>query len=91
MRMPRRRSRQVFWTFRWCNPVPKLPTNMPITETQFEVQLRAAILAAFPWPPSDQITHQDSFSFKFGHATGHATPILGMVDSFYRVMDGPKS
>jgi 3-hydroxyisobutyrate dehydrogenase-like beta-hydroxyacid dehydrogenase len=26
-----------------------------------------------------------------GRATGHATPILGMVDSFYRVMDGPKS
>jgi len=25
-----------------------------------------------------------------GRTTGHATPILGLVDSFYRVMDGPK-
>lgn len=25
-----------------------------------------------------------------GRATGHVTPVLGMVDSFYRVMDGPK-
>jgi 3-hydroxyisobutyrate dehydrogenase-like beta-hydroxyacid dehydrogenase len=24
-----------------------------------------------------------------GRATGHATPVLGMVESFYRVMDGP--
>jgi 3-hydroxyisobutyrate dehydrogenase-like beta-hydroxyacid dehydrogenase len=25
-----------------------------------------------------------------GRATGHATPLLSVVDSFYRVMDGPK-
>src|SRR5258708_5709433 len=25
-----------------------------------------------------------------GRATGHATPVFGMVETFYRVMDGPK-
>jgi hypothetical protein len=49
--------------------VPKIPTKKSITETHFEVQLRAAILHALPWLPCDQITHQDSFSFNFGHAT----------------------
>ena len=49
--------------------MPKLPTKKVTTETQFEAQLRAAILHAFPWLPPDQITHQDSFTFKFGHAT----------------------
>lgn len=48
--------------------MPKLPMK-PIVEAQFEAQLRAAILAAFPWLPSSQITHQDSFNFRFGHAT----------------------
>ncbi|TBD47123.1 type I restriction enzyme HsdR N-terminal domain-containing protein [Rhizobium ruizarguesonis] len=38
------------------------------TETQFEAQLRTSILHAFPWLPSRGITHQDSFTFKVGHA-----------------------
>lgn len=43
-------------------------TEKQIPEAQFEAQLREAIQRAFPWLPADQITHQDSFSFKFGHA-----------------------
>ncbi|QNH97713.1 type I restriction enzyme HsdR N-terminal domain-containing protein [Shewanella algae] len=38
------------------------------SEAQYEAQIRAAIISAFPWLPSDGITHQDSFSFKFGHS-----------------------
>ncbi|AMS29679.1 MAG TPA: hypothetical protein DIU09_03895 [Hyphomonadaceae bacterium] len=38
-------------------------------EAQFEAQVRAAILHALPWLPSDGVTHQKSFSFQFGHAT----------------------
>ncbi|MEM6250994.1 type I restriction enzyme HsdR N-terminal domain-containing protein [Shewanella vaxholmensis] len=42
--------------------------NSSISEAQYEAQMRAAITHAFPWLPSDGITHQDSFSFKFGHS-----------------------
>jgi len=48
--------------------MPLKPRKWP-NESQFEAQLRTAILQAFPWLPSAEITHQTSFSFKFGHAT----------------------
>ena len=37
------------------------------SEAGFEAEIRAHIKRIFPWLPSDEITHQDSFSFKFGH------------------------
>ena len=43
--------------------------NAAITEAQFEAQLRAAILAAFPWLPAAGLVHQKSFTFWFGKAT----------------------
>ncbi|AIQ88709.1 hypothetical protein [Methylobacterium oryzae] len=43
--------------------------NAAITEAQFEAQLRAAILAAFPWLPTAGLVHQKSFTFRFGKAT----------------------
>lgn len=43
--------------------------NAAITEAQFEAQLRAAILAAFPWLPAAGLVHQRSFTFRFGKAT----------------------
>lgn len=43
--------------------------NAAITEAQFEAQLRAAILAAFPWLPANGLIHQKSFTFRFGKAT----------------------
>lgn len=45
------------------------PATASMTEQQFEAQIRAAILRAFPWLPAEQITHQTTFRFKFGHAT----------------------
>ena len=38
-----------------------------MTEAQLEAQLRAAITQAFPWLPSQGISHQLSFTFKLGH------------------------
>ena len=43
--------------------------NAAITEAQFEAQLRAAILAAFPWLPAKGLIHQKSFTFRFGKAS----------------------
>ena len=43
--------------------------NAAITEVQFEAQLRAATLAAFPWLPANGLIHQKSFTFRFGKAT----------------------
>lgn len=37
------------------------------SEAGFEAEVRGHIERIFPWLPSEQITHQDSFSFKFGH------------------------
>ncbi|MEZ9145997.1 hypothetical protein CWN94_09330 [Vibrio splendidus] len=39
-----------------------------ISEAQYEAQVRGAITHAFPWLPSEGVTHQDCFSFKFGHS-----------------------
>jgi hypothetical protein len=46
-----------------------ISTSGTKTEAQFEAQLRAAILRAFPWLMAEQITHQKSFSFRFGRTT----------------------
>ncbi|HHX8373462.1 TPA: type I restriction endonuclease [Vibrio alginolyticus] len=42
--------------------------NKSISEAQYEAQVRTAITHAFPWLPSEGITHQDCFSFKLGHS-----------------------
>lgn len=42
-------------------------TNKIKSEAGFEAEIRGHIERIFHWLPSDQITHQDSFSFKFGH------------------------
>jgi hypothetical protein len=47
--------------------MPRLPKKK--SETQFELQVDEAIKMAFPWLPTDSVTHQDSFSFRFGHST----------------------
>jgi hypothetical protein len=39
------------------------------TETDFEAELRAAIKYAFPWLPAGSVTHQKTFTFKFGHSS----------------------
>lgn len=60
---------------KWLSiPANELPMsisapNTDATEAQFEAQVRAAILHALPWLPGEGITHQKSFTFRFGHAT----------------------
>lgn len=75
---------------------------MPITtkttgatsEAQFEAQLRSAILRVFPWLPAKDITHQASFTFRFGKATitvnGDAKAYaLGRADVLVRFRGAP--
>lgn len=49
--------------------MPLETATSSMTEQQFEAQVRAAVIKAFPLLPTDQLTHQTTFSFKFGHAT----------------------